>query len=171
VADGRPRTAARVRSAATEPASTATGAVVRRRMQAQKSRDTQPELALRRHLHAAGLRYRVDRAPLPGLRRRADVVFGPARVAVYLDGCFWHSCPDHGTQPRSNAAWWAEKLRRNRERDAQTDDALRAAGWVPLRFWEHDDPAAAAQVVAAAVSCRRPAGRAPGPGRTGAEGR
>jgi DNA mismatch endonuclease (patch repair protein) len=125
-------------------------------MQAQRARDTQPELALRRHLHAIGLRYRVDRAPLHGLRRRADIVFGPARVAVYVDGCFWHGCPDHGTRPQSNAAWWAEKLRRNRERDAETDAALRAAGWLPMRFWEHEAPERAARTVLAAVSARRP---------------
>jgi len=145
-----------VPSEATAPASTASSEAVRRRMQAQKARDTQPELALRRQLHGAGLRYRVDRAPLPGLRRRADVVFGPARVAVYLDGCFWHSCPDHGTRPRSNAKWWADKLQRNRERDAETDAALAAAGWLTLRFWEHDDVAAAARLVMAAVADRHP---------------
>jgi len=124
-------------------------------MQGQAARDTQPELALRRLLYSAGLRYRVDRAPLPGLRRRADVVFGPARVAVFVDGCFWHGCPQHGTRPRSNEQWWHDKLERNRWRDRDTDDRLLAAGWQVLRVWEHEDPAAAAQRVQAAVRARR----------------
>jgi len=124
-------------------------------MQGQAARDTQPELALRRLLHSAGLRYRVDRAPLPGLRRRADVVFGPARVAVFMDGCFWHGCPQHGTRPRSNEQWWHDKLERNRRRDRDTDDRLLDAGWQVLRVWEHEDPAAAAQRVQAAVRARR----------------
>jgi len=124
-------------------------------MQGQAARDTQPELALRRLLYSAGLRYRVDRAPLPGLRRRADVVFGPARVAVFVDGCFWHGCPQHGTRPRSNEQWWHDKLERNRRRDRDTDDRLLAAGWQVLRVWEHEDPAAAAQRVQAAVRARR----------------
>ncbi len=124
-------------------------------MQGQAARDTQPELALRRLLYSAGLRYRVDRAPLPGLRRRADVVFGPARVAVFVDGCFWHGCPQHGTRPRSNEQWWHDKLERNRWRDRDSDDRLLAAGWQVLRVWEHEDPAAAAQRVQAAVRARR----------------
>lgn len=126
-------------------------------MQDQAARDTQPELALRRLLHASGLRYRVDRAPLPGLRRRADVVFGPAKVAVFVDGCFWHGCPEHGTRPRSNEQWWRDKLERNRRRDLDTDDRLLDAGWQVLRVWEHENPAAAAQRVQAAVRARRSA--------------
>lgn len=132
---------------------------VRRKMQDQPSRDTQPELALRRLLHAGGLRYRVDRAPLPWLRRRADLVFGPAKIAVFVDGCFWHGCPQHGTQPRRNAQWWAEKLRRNRERDADTDRELTAAGWIPIRVWEHQDPRKAAEDVALLVQARRAVAR------------
>lgn len=118
-------------------------------------RDTRPELALRRHLHVAGLRYRVDRAPLPDLRRRADLVFGPARVAVFVDGCFWHGCPEHGNQPKTNEAWWAAKLQRNRDRDADTDRRLLAAGWLPVRVWEHEDPAVAAADLSALVAARR----------------
>jgi len=124
-------------------------------MQQQRMRDTGPELALRSKLHGAGFRYRVDRAPLPGLRRRADLVFGPARVAVFVDGCFWHGCPEHGNQPRSNEAWWTAKLKRNRDRDADTDAQLVAAGWLPVRVWEHEDPAAAAAAIAAVVTARR----------------
>jgi DNA mismatch endonuclease (patch repair protein) len=141
----------------------------RRRMARQKRRDTAPELALRRALHTPGLRYRVDTAPLPGQRRRADVVFSGARVAVYVDGCFWHGCPEHGTAPRANADWWAEKLRRNRERDADTDARLVTAGWLAVRVWEHEDPlVAAARVRDVVLACRpvatsatRPAPRAP----------
>ena len=109
-------------------------------MQAQRTRDTGPELAVRRLLHARGLRYRIDRAPLSGLRRRADIVFGSARLAVYVDGCFWHGCPIHGTSPRANSDYWGPKLRRNRERDAETDRLLAAAGWTVLRAWEHEEP-------------------------------
>lgn len=124
-------------------------------MQQQRMRDTAPELALRRVLHSWGLRYRVDRAPLPGLRRRADLVFGPARVAVFVDGCFWHSCPEHGSLPRSNTDWWAAKLARNRARDFDTDARLVAAGWQPLRVWEHEAPQSAAERVRAVVQRRR----------------
>lgn len=125
-------------------------------MQDQSARDTKPELALRRLLHASGLRYRVDRAPLRGLRRRADLVFGPARVAVFVDGCFWHGCPQHGTRPRSNEQWWGDKLERNRLRDADTDTRLKAAGWRVLRIWEHEDPVAAASRVRVALGRSSP---------------
>lgn len=110
-------------------------------------RDTLPELAIRSELHGRGFRFRVDRAPLRGLRSRADVVFGPARVAVYVDGCFWHSCPEHGTKPKANADWWEQKLKRNRERDAKTDRVLRENGWKVVRIWEHEDPVVAADRV------------------------
>lgn len=117
-------------------------------------RDTLPELALRSELHRRGFRFRVDRAPLRGLRSRADVVFGPARVAVYVDGCFWHSCPEHATKPKANAEWWEQKLKRNRERDAETNRVLRENGWEVVRIWEHEDPIAAADRVEAVVRKR-----------------
>ena len=117
-------------------------------------RDTLPERALRSELHRRGLRFRVDRAPVKGLRSRADVVFAPARVAVYVDGCFWHSCPEHGTRPKANAEWWEQKLKRNQERDAETDRVLREHGWEVVRIWEHEDPAEAADRVEAAVRSR-----------------
>jgi DNA mismatch endonuclease (patch repair protein) len=131
-------------------------------MQAQRTRDTAPEIAVRRLLHAAGLRYRVDRAPLVGVRRRADIVFAPARVAVFIDGCFWHGCPTHGTTARANAAFWAEKIERNRERDRDTDQRLAEAGWAVVRAWEHQEPAEVAGTVARLVKERRPVvGRPP----------
>ncbi len=119
-----------------------------------RSRDTRPELAIRSELHRRGFRFRVDRAPLTGLRSRADVVFGPARVAVYVDGCFWHSCPEHGTRPKANAEWWEQKLKRNQERDAETNRVLREHGWEVVRIWEHEDPVAAADRVEGAVRRR-----------------
>ncbi|MBY6367691.1 very short patch repair endonuclease [Rhodococcoides corynebacterioides] len=128
-----------------------TDAATSARLSQQRRRDTKPELALRRLLHAAGLRYRVDRAPLPGMRRRADLVFTRARVAVYVDGCFWHSCPVHATRPRNNAQWWADKLAANVARDRDTDRRLAEAGWTVVRIWEHEDPATAAAEVTAAV--------------------
>ena len=112
----------------------------RDRMRRQSRRDTRPELLIRQQLHALGLRYRVDFAPLPDFkRRRADIVFTGRRVAVFVDGCFWHGCPQHGTIPRTNRAWWLAKIRANRERDHDTDRQLIAAGWAVVRVWEHED--------------------------------
>ncbi|MHA7209666.1 very short patch repair endonuclease [Arthrobacter sp. MDT1-65] len=123
----------------------------RSRMSQQRRRDTAPELRLRKSLFARGLRYRVD-APLPGmLRRRADVLFPRRQVAVFVDGCFWHSCPLHATTPRSNRDWWVAKLEANVTRDRGTDEHLRSRGWVVLRFWEHEDMESAAAVVEQAV--------------------
>jgi len=106
-------------------------------MQRQARRDTKPELALRRALHARGWRFRVDTAPLPDLRRRADIVFTRQKIAVYVDGCFWHGCPTHGTAPKNNQEWWIAKLGTNAERDRDTDRRLREAGWTGVRLWEH----------------------------------
>jgi len=102
-----------------------------------------------------GLRYRVDRRPLPGIRRRADIVFSPAKVAVFVDGCFWHHCPDHASDPRTNSDYWVPKLKRNAQRDRETDLLLEQAGWVSIRVWEHEDPVAAARRVSRIVSERR----------------
>lgn len=123
-------------------------------MERQARRDTAPELAVRRAVWRLGLRYRVDVAPVKG-RRRADIVFTRARVAVYVDGCFWHRCPTHATTPKTNREWWEEKLSANVERDRDTDTQLTAAGWEVVRVWEHEDPATAASRVAAAVAARR----------------
>jgi DNA mismatch endonuclease (patch repair protein) len=115
-------------------------------------RDTAPELALRRELHRLGLRYFVHRQPLPDLRRQADIVFPRAKVAVFVDGCFWHGCPEHGRREhRTNAWYWPEKIQRNWERDRDTDARLRSAEWTPVRVWEHDDFAEVALQVAALV--------------------
>lgn len=107
-------------------------------MQANRGRDTKPEIAVRRAAHAAGLRFRVDYRPIPELNRRADLVFTRAKVAVFVDGCFWHGCPTHHTVAKSNADFWAQKVTRNRERDAETDRLLRDAGWTVIRAWEHE---------------------------------
>ncbi len=113
-------------------------------------------MALRRELHALGLRYRVDHPVLPGVRRRPDVVFTAARVAVFVDGCFWHRCPQHATQPKNNATWWVEKLQRTVDRDRDTDQRLAAAGWTVVRVWEHERPDQAAAQIRNVVLPRRP---------------
>jgi DNA mismatch endonuclease (patch repair protein) len=128
---------------------------VRARMSKQRSRDTEIEVALRRELHRLGLRYRVHRRPLRAVRREADVVFGPAKVAVFVDGCFWHGCPEHGTWPKRNGEFWRAKIETNRARDANTDQVLAEAGWLALRIWEHEEPVAAAARVRSAVAGRR----------------
>ncbi|WP_353508751.1 very short patch repair endonuclease [Intrasporangium sp.] len=111
---------------------------VRRRFSAQKRQDTAAELRLRRALHAAGLRYRVG-LPVPGAPRRTmDIAFTKAKVAVQVDGCFWHGCPEHGVRPKSNAEWWRQKLMRNTIRDRETDEVLESAGWRVIRIWEHE---------------------------------
>jgi DNA mismatch endonuclease (patch repair protein) len=101
-----------------------------------------------------GLRFFVDRK-IAHRRRRCDIVFPTERVAVFVDGCFWHACPLHGTVPKQNRSWWTEKLAANRRRDEETDEMLRAAGWAVLRFWEHEDPADAASRVFDVVMQRR----------------
>ncbi len=119
-------------------------------MRANRRVNTKPELALRRALHARGYRYRKDyRLDLAdGVRVRPDIVFTRRKVAVFVDGCFWHSCPQHGTQPAANTWYWEPKLRRNTERDRAADAALGEAGWMVVRFWEHESiDAAVAQVV------------------------
>jgi len=119
-------------------------------MLSNRGRDTSPELAVRRILHASGFRYRVDFAPLGG-RRRADIVFTRMRVAVYIDGCFWHGCPVHATMPRINTDYWRPKLQRNIERDLETNASLEDAGWTVLRYWEHEDAARVADSIAAVI--------------------
>lgn len=127
----------------------------RRRMQRQRRRDTKAEVAVRKELHRLGLRYRVERRILPAVRRTADIVFARSKVVVFVDGCFWHSCPMHATRPAANADWWTEKLAANVTRDRDTDRRLTEAGWLVVRLWEHEEPAAAAQMVARVVAARR----------------
>ncbi|MGZ6586032.1 MAG: very short patch repair endonuclease [Solirubrobacteraceae bacterium] len=120
-------------------------------MQANRRSGTRPEMAVRRLVHAMGLRYRVDAKPLPDLNRRADLVFTRAKVAVFIDGCYWHGCPQHGTKTRTNSDYWVPKIARNRERDASTDRALHAAGWTVIRAWEHEPAAEVALRIAQTV--------------------
>lgn len=116
----------------------ASSAAASERMSRQRRRDTAPELLLRRSLHASGYRYRVA-YPVPGMRRRTiDVAFTRQRSAVFVDGCFWHGCPVHGTSPTANADWWCAKIDRNRGRDGETTMHLRGVGWRVIRIWEHD---------------------------------
>lgn len=132
------------RPAASSPA-------VSERMSAARRRDTAAEMLVRREAHRRGLRYRVD-APLPGMpRRRADMLFTRAKVAVFIDGCFWHACPKHRTSPKANGSWWATKLAKNVERDRDTDRHLEGVGWTVLRFWEHEEPVAVVNRIVAVV--------------------
>ena len=107
-------------------------------------RDTKPELALRRELHRRGMRFRVAFDTIPGT---PDLAFTRARLAVFVDGCFWHGCPEHYIAPKNNAEWWARKLAVNQGRDARTDDRLTAVGWLPLHVWEHEPISSAADAV------------------------
>jgi DNA mismatch endonuclease (patch repair protein) len=127
-----------------------------RNMKANRRVDTKPEVALRSALHRLGYRYRKDfRIDLAaGVRVRPDIVFTARKVAVFVDGCFWHVCPEHGRQPTSNEWYWTPKLRRNVERDRAADAALTAAGWRVIRLWEHEPLAAAVEAVLEAVGSR-----------------
>lgn len=129
----------------------ATNEATRTSMLGNRSRDTKPELLVRRALHARGFRFRVDLRPEPTLRTRADIVFTRRRIAVYIDGCFWHGCPIHGTSPKANAEYWTPKLARNIERDLESTTALEQRGWVVLRFWTHEPVAGVVERIAAAV--------------------
>ena len=126
---------------------------VRRRMQLQRERDTGPELRLRRRLHADGHRYRVDAAIVPGAKqRRVDIVFSRAKVAVFVDGCFWHGCPEHGRREHDINGWyWPDKIAGNRRRDTDTNERLSGAGWTVLRIWEHVPVDEAVALVTAAL--------------------
>ncbi|MFE3857985.1 very short patch repair endonuclease [Streptomyces griseorubiginosus] len=142
----------------------ASSAARRRNMQAIRHRDTKPERLIRSLVHAQGLRYRVAAKPLPGLRRTADMVFGPSRVAVFIDGCYWHGCPEHYVAPKTNQGYWSDKVARNMARDRDTDQRLEEAGWTVLRFWEHEPSQDCAARIAAAVEERRSAARRARPG-------
>ncbi|MBK5994178.1 very short patch repair endonuclease [Streptomyces microflavus] len=142
--------------AATRPdGSWASSAARRRNMQAIRSRDTKPERLIRQLVHANGLRYRVATRPLPDLRRTADLVFRPAKVAVFIDGCYWHGCPEHYVSPRTNPGYWSDKVARNMARDRDTDRRLQEAGWLVMRFWEHQDSDTCALTIVKTVRDRR----------------
>ena len=126
-------------------------------MRANRRTDTKPELALRSALHALGYRYRKDlRLDLPARRVRPDIAFTARKVAVFIDGCFWHACPDHGSKPKNNEWYWSPKLARNVERDRAADAALAEEGWTVVRLWEHVPVADAVALVVAAVGDPRP---------------
>lgn len=129
--------------------------MISRRMSSLKRRDNGPELAVRRLLHASGLRYRVA-YPIPGQRRRTiDIAFPRARLAVYIDGCFWHGCPAHGTSPKANPTWWAAKIAANRARDVAATAQLEELGWTVARFWEHQPPEEVAVAVHVVLDARQ----------------
>ena len=125
--------------------------VVAARFRRQRRRDTRHELAVRRRLHARGVRYRVDVRPCPQTRARGDLVWKGRRLVVFLDGCFWHGCPDCGHLPKVNRGWWAAKLAANAARDRRADALLTGLGWRVLRFWEHEDPDDVADAICAAL--------------------
>ena len=126
------------------------------RMRTQRQRDTQCELEIRRKLHRTGVRYRIDCPPLTDCRRRADIVIRPARIAIFIDGCFWHKCPLHWKAPHRNSAWWTEKIDSNARRDQETSDLLKQRGWLVIRVWEHEPADAVVRRIIKAVCLRRP---------------
>ena len=130
----------------------------RKSMQGNRSRDTRPELAVRSAVHRRGLRFRVSARPQPEFPRTADLVLRKSSIAVFVDGCYWHGCPDHGTQPATNRRYWADKIGRNVERDAETTAYLQQAGWTVLRFWEHEDAESVADRVQESVLSALPNG-------------
>jgi DNA mismatch endonuclease, patch repair protein len=123
-------------------------------MQGNKKRDTRPELAVRQAAHALGLRYRVACRPLRDRRWTADLVFPGARVAVFIDGCYWHGCPEHFKRPRTNASYWSSKIAGNQTRDALVAATLEREGWAVLRFWEHEPAGLVARRIATCVRSR-----------------
>ena len=142
----RTRQAAKNRTPGSPPPASSVDAL--RRMKSQRQQDTKPEVLLRSALHRMGYRYRINIAPLSGMRSRADVVVPRIKVAVFVDGCFWHSCPRHGTMPKHNTKWWRIKLASNVARDRAVDKRLHADGWKVIRVWEHENPGEAAHRVA-----------------------
>lgn len=124
---------------------------VRSVMRGNRKRDTRPEIAVRKAVHRLGLRYRVACRPLSDQRFTADLVFPGPRVAVFVDGCFWHGCSEHFAPPRTNASYWGPKIARNKARDLAALTALQEAGWTGLRIWEHEEPVRAAGRIAEIV--------------------
>jgi DNA mismatch endonuclease (patch repair protein) len=134
----------------------ASNVAVSRRMSRTRGHDNPREVALRSILHRRGLRFRIHLELIPGSRRSADIVFPRQRVAVFLDGCFWHGCPLHGTWPKVNAEWWRAKIETNKLRDRDTDDRLAATRWTVVRVWEHESLGAAAHRIATVVGATTP---------------
>lgn len=128
-----------------------------RRMARVRQKDTDAEVALRKELHRQGLRYRVGFEVSKKPRRVADIAFPGLKIAVFVDGCFWHGCPEHATWPKQNAEFWRQKIEANRARDADTNARLREAGWTVLRFWRHECPIEAAKIVSHHVITARSA--------------
>lgn len=147
------------------PASSSSNAS--RRMAKVRQKGTDAEVALRQEMHRIGLRYRIDYEILRKPRRVADVAFPGRKIAVFVDGCFWHGCPEHATWPKQNAEFWREKIEANRRRDADTDERLRSLGWTVLRFWSHESPTEAAQTVAHVVGKADAKQRTSPPGTNG----
>lgn len=117
------------------------------RMKAAKPTDTAPELAIRSVLTQKGLSFQIDEKPIDNLNRKADIIFRPVKVAVFVDGCFWHGCPIHGTKAKANAEFWASKIKQNQERDLDTTRRLEASGWKVIRVWEHENPEEVSQKI------------------------
>jgi DNA mismatch endonuclease (patch repair protein) len=137
-----------------EPDRISPGGLLSTRMSRLARRDTKPEVELRRELHRRGMRFRVQ-IKVPGNNRRTiDIAFTRVRLAVYVDGCFWHGCPEHHVRPRANSEWWRWKIERNQARDRDTDRLLGDAGWSVLRIWEHESPESAADAVQRAYGSR-----------------
>lgn len=140
------------------PTPKASSHVAQQTMKANRRRDTAPERAVRRLLHRAGLRYRVDYAPdQTDRRRKADIVFTKQKIAIYIDGCFWHGCPVHYIEPRTNVDYWRPKIAGNIQRDQMTGERLLSLGWTVLRFWEHEKPGDIAALILTVVQRGKPA--------------
>lgn len=125
---------------------------VRRRMSRTRGRDTKPELSVRRLLHAHGWRYRVNWRPLDDKRRTVDIAFTKRKIAVMIDGCYWHGCPEHYRGGSTRIEFWSAKIEGNAARDADTNERLRTAGWTVVRFWEHEDPSAVVMAIEAQLT-------------------
>lgn len=126
-----------------------------RRMAKVRQKGTGAEMALRRELYRCGLRYRVDYVVLKKPRRIADVAFPGLKIAIFVDGCFWHGCPEHASWPKQNAEFWRQKIEANRQRDRDTNERLSRVGWTVLRFWQHDSPSEAGESVKRVVTKAR----------------
>lgn len=135
----------------------ASSASARMTMQGNRGRDTTAELAVRRLVHANGLRYKVNARPEADLRRTSDLLFTRVRFAVFIDGCYWHGCSQHFTMPATNSAYWSAKIGGNQERDLETTTWLEQRGWLVLRFWEHETPESVAEQISRMVHQRRAA--------------